>query len=247
MHKMLYVLLMICIPLLGLSAHHEESASSGAYVLTMDIKTDDLIAFSTEAEKFFESGVLQKRNAAMGLFAFTAKGANPATLVMEYFYPSKESLPSPDVITDSKAHVEFNKAQREIGNEIISSTLWASVYEVVPPDPGTMSVFYVYYLDVQNPKQYLQEWKSLMDTLKKSGLSSAGYGIREAIAGGVNGETHVVWMGYSSMADLVENFKATNQSEAVAKFQNKMEAVRKVKRTAITSTVVVFNVETYFE
>ena len=104
----------------------------------------------------------------MGLFAFTAKGANPATLVMEYFYPSKESLPSPDVITDSKAHVEFNKAQREIGNEIISSTLWASVYEVVPPDLGAMSVFYVYYLDVQNPKQYLQEWKSLMNTLKKS-------------------------------------------------------------------------------
>ena len=60
MHKMLFVLLMICIPLLGSSAHHKESASSGAYVLTMDIKTDDLIAFSAEAEKFFESGVLQK-------------------------------------------------------------------------------------------------------------------------------------------------------------------------------------------
>ena len=52
MHKMLFVLLMICILLLGLSANHEESASSGAYVLTMDLKTDDLIAFSAEAENF---------------------------------------------------------------------------------------------------------------------------------------------------------------------------------------------------
>ena len=78
-----------------------------------------------------------------------------------------------------------------MGNEIISSTLYSSVYEVIPPETlETNKKWFLvsYYLQVSDPAEYLKEWKTLMKEMQKAGLGSDGYGIRE-VAGGENGET----------------------------------------------------------
>ena len=246
MRKLLTIFLIGLIPSLGLSGHHEESNSPVAYVLTMGVKSSDLAGTAQAAGKFLDSGALAKRNVGMGLYGLNAKGDNPATMIIEYIYPNGESLPSPNVLTVSEPHVAFNKAQRAMGNEIISSTLYSSVYEVIPPETlETNKVFYAYYLQVSDPAEYLKEWKTLMKEMQKAGLGSDGYGIREVVAGGENGETHMIWMGYPSMAKLVDNFKATNSTEMVSEFMSKVSGIRTVTRTAIVSQLALSTAEIF--
>ena len=64
-------------------------------------------------------------------------------------------------------------------------------------------------------------------------IAPQAYGLHAIRAGGENGETHMIWMGYPSMTALVEGFDATNGHPALADFQKAMAGKRTVTRTVL--------------
>ena len=62
------------------------------------------------------------------------------------------------------------------------------------------------------------------------------YGINEVIAGGLNGETHLVWWGYDSQASLMEDLERTRAryDEVVAR----LTASREILRTAVVTSIL---------
>ena len=66
-------------------------------------------------------------------------------------------------------------------------------------------------------------------------IAPQAYGLHAIMAGGENGETHIIWMGYPSMTALVEGFDATNGHPALADFQKAMAGKRTVTRTVMSN------------
>ena len=66
-------------------------------------------------------------------------------------------------------------------------------------------------------------------------IAPQAYGLRASMAGGENGKTHMIWMGYPSMTALVEGFDATNGHPALADFQKAMDGKRTVTRTVMSN------------
>ena len=238
MKRILASLTLFLAPLYGFAGHHEEPPIG--YVLTQTIKSDNVPETLMAAAKFLQSSALAKRGVGMGLYSFNANSGNGATAAIDYYYPNAEAMPPADVITASGPHVDFFNSMRELGNEVVASTLMAPVVEVIPNETlGVNKVFYVYYLTVTDAAAYASSWKALMAELKQADLAPSSYGLREIIAGGENGETHVIWMGFPSMATLVTQFKAINASDMVAEFRAQAAGMRSVSRTAISSQLAV--------
>ena len=66
-------------------------------------------------------------------------------------------------------------------------------------------------------------------------IAPQAYGLHASMAGGENGETHMIWMGYPSKTALVEGFDATNGHPALADFQKAMAGKRTVTRTVMSN------------
>ena len=172
----------------------------------------------------------------MGLYSLDAVTSHGATVSMEYYYPTAASLPPPNVQTASGPHVDFFASMRELDNDVVFSYLQKTIVEVIPPETvSTNKSFYIYYLSVSDPAGYVKEWKKLMKTMTKDGVAPQAYGLRAIMAGGENGETHMIWMGYPSMTALVEGFDATNGHPALADFQKAMAGKRTVTRTVMSN------------
>ena len=74
-----------------------------------------------------------------------------------------------------------------------------------------------------------------MKAMTKEGMAPTSYGLREIVAGGENGETHMIWMGYPSMQVLMELYHKSNNSDLAADFRTKAASMRTLSRTAIAS------------
>ena len=232
-------LLLVCLPFsfsMAYAGHHETAEPAIKYVLTQGYKAADAPATAEAAGAFLKSGALASRGVGMGLYSLDAVTSHGATVSMEYYYPTAASLPPPSVQTSSGPHVDFFDSMRELGNDVVFSYLQQTVVEVIPPETvNTNKSFYIYYLSVSDPAGYVKEWKKLMKTLAKDGVAPQAYGLRSIMAGGENGETHMIWMGYPSLTALVEGFDATNAHPAVAEFQKAMTGKRTVTRTVMSN------------
>ena len=236
MKKYIGFVVALLLPLSGFAGHHEESEPAIQYVLTQGIKADNAPASAGAAAKFLQSGVLGKRGVGMGLYGLNASSGNGATMAIDYYYPNAASLPPADVQTVSPPHVAFFDEMRELGNETVYSTIMSTVVEVAPQSTiGVNKVFYLYYLTVTDPAGYVVEWKKLMKAMTKEGMAPTSYGLREIVAGGENGETHMIWMGYPSMQVLMELYHKSNNSDLAADFRTKAASMRTLSRTAIAS------------
>ena len=233
--RLLLVCFSISVPL-AQAGHHETSEPAIQYVLTQGYKAPDAPATAAAAGAFLKSGALASRGVGMGLYSLDAITAHGATVSMEYYYPSAAALPPPSVQTSSGPHVDFFDSMRELDNEMVFSYLQKTIVEVIPPETvDTNKSFYIYYLSVSDPAGYVKEWKKLMKTLAKDGVAPKAYGLRSIMAGGENGETHMIWMGYPSMTALVEGFDATMTHPALADFQKAMGGKRTVTRTVLSN------------
>jgi hypothetical protein len=231
--------LMMCFSValpLAHAGHHETSEPAIQYVLTQGYKAADAPATAAAAGEFLKSGALASRGVGMGLYSLDAVTSHGATVSMEYYYPTAASLPPPSVQTASGPHVDFFGAMRELDNELVFSYLQKTLVEVIPPETvNENKSFYIYYLSVSDPATYAMAWKKLMKTLAKDGVAPKAYGLRSIMAGGENGETHMIWMGYPSMTALVEGFDATNAHPALADFRASMAGKRTVTRTVMSN------------
>ena len=232
-------LLLVCLPFsisMARAGHHETTEPAIKYVLTQGYKAANAPATAEAAGAFLKSGALASRGVGMGLYSLDAVTSHGATVSMEYYYPTAAAMPPPNVQTASGPHVNFFDSMRELDNDLVFSYLQKTIVEVIPPETvSSNKSFYIYYLSVSDPAGYVKEWKKLMKTLAKDGVAPQAYGLRSIMAGGENGETHMIWMGYPSMTALVEGFDETNAHPALADFRKTMGGKRTVTRTVMSN------------
>ena len=216
----------------GFSAHHEQAAASPwKYSLSIESETRDLNGFLADSKKFADSGVLAKRGASMTIYQINAGGHSGANVMTEFYYPNADAMPSPDVMVASQAHIDtFGNNPRDDDN--VRATFYRNIHFVAPGDPSRYRVFVGYSVKATN-SDYVSQIKEIMSEFA---TGNEGYGINEVVAGGLNGETHLVWWAYDSQASLMKDLERTRAryDEVVAR----LTATREVLRTVVVTSVL---------
>ena len=236
MRKLILLGTLSFISVFAIAKHHEQTQDFPfKYFLQNDIYTENPQMFVSTVADFVGSGVLDSRGVALGLYQYNAVGRFGASHVMMFSYPDADSLPSPTLMTTSKAHVAFTQGMSKAGNTPVQSTLYRSVKEVIPADGNTedIKVFMNYFVKVSDADTYAKIW---LDLMKKNG--STAYGLREVISGDTDGVTHMIWMGYGSMAELVKEQERLYASEATQNALIEFAKIREIKRTAVLTVAV---------
>ena len=214
------------------SAHHEQAAASPwKYSLSIESETRDLNGFLADSKKFADSGVLAKRGASMTIYQINAGGHSGANVMTEFYYPNADAMPSPDVMVASQAHIDtFGNNPRDDDN--VRATFYQNIHFVAPGDPSGYRVFIGYSVKATN-SDYVSQIKEIMSEFA---TGNEGYGINEVVAGGLNGETHLVWWAYDSQASLMKDLERTRAryDEVVAR----LTATREVLRTVVVTSVL---------
>ena len=214
------------------SAHHEQTAASPwKYSLSIESETRDLNGFLADSKKFADSGVLAKRGASMTIYQINAGGHSGANVMTEFYYPNADAMPSPDVMVASQAHIDtFGNNPRDDDN--VRATFYRNIHFVAPGDPSRYRVFVGYSVKATN-SDYVSQIKEIMSEFA---TGNEGYGINEVVAGGLNGETHLVWWAYDSQASLMKDLERTRAryDEVVAR----LTATREVLRTVVVTSVL---------
>jgi len=214
------------------AAHHEQAAASPwKYSLSIESETRDLNGFLADSRKFADSGVLAKRGASMTVYQINAGGHSGANVMTEFYYPNADAMPSPDVMVASQAHIDtFGTNPRDDDN--VRATFYQNIHFVAPGDPNRYRVFIGYSVKATN-SDYVSQIKEIMSDLA---TGNEAYGINEVVAGGLNGETHLVWWAYESQASLMKDLERTRAryDEVVAR----LTAAREILRTVVVTSVL---------
>ena len=217
----------------AIAAHHEQAAASPwKYSLSIESETRDLNGFLADSKKFADSGVLAKRGASMTIYQINAGGHSGANVMTEFYYPNADAMPSPDVMVASQAHIDtFGNNPRDDDN--VRATFYRNIHFVAPGDPSRYRVFVGYSVKATN-SDYVSQIKEIMSEFA---TGNEGYGINEVVAGGLNGETHLVWWAYDSQASLMKDLERTRAryDEVVAR----LTATREVLRTVVVTSVLI--------
>jgi hypothetical protein len=213
--------------------HGHDNEFPFKYFLHNDLTTENAQATLAGTRAFVETGVMSDRGVAVGLYAYNAAGAHPASHMTMFAYPSADALPGADLFQGSDAHMQYQSAMQGAGNQTVHSVLYKSVKEILPGDAGgKFKVFVNYYLSVSDPETYAATWLKLM---KDVGVSDA-YGIRQVVAGDSEGVTHYLWIGFESMADLARGMDSLYTSDETAAAMETFAGIRQIKRTAILTS-----------
>ena len=214
------------------AAHHEQAAASPwKYSLSIESETRDLNGFLADSRKFADSGVLAKRGASMTVYQINAGGHSGANVMTEFYYPNADAMPSPDVMVASQAHIDtFGTNPRNDDN--VRATFYQNIHFVAPGDPNRYRVFIGYSVKATN-SDYVSQIKEIMSDFA---TGNEAYGINEVVAGGLNGETHLVWWAYESQASLMKDLERTRAryDEVVAR----LTAAREILRTVVVTSVL---------
>ena len=167
----------------------------------------------------------------MTIYQINAGGHSGANVITEFYYPNADAMPSPDVMVASQAHIDtFGNNPRDDDN--VRATFYRNIHFVAPGDPSRYRVFVGYSVKATN-SDYVSQIKEIMSEFA---TGNEGYGINEVVAGGLNGETHLVWWAYDSQASLMKDLERTRAryDEVVAR----LTATREVLRTVVVTSVL---------
>ena len=95
-------------------------------------------------------------------------------------------------------------------------------------------MFSNYFLSISDPDAYIETWVGLMKELKVT----EAFGVREVVAGDTDGVTHMLWIGFESMTDLVNGMETMYSSPKTAAALKKFADIREIKRTAVATTAI---------
>ena len=183
----------------GAHADHHE-APEVRYILNVQNFTTNMAALLSTQKAFADSGALNERQVGMAVYQINAGGRDGANAAINFFYQDAGSLPPPTVMTQSDAHVktfmQSNEDDSWIGK---GSTLYESIHRVGQLTPNTR-VFQGASIKALSPEYPEKLKKFLADTA----LEGVPYGIQQVVIGGYEGETHRIWWGYKSQADMLE-------------------------------------------
>ena len=213
------------------TAHHEEAPFPWKYSLSIEAETQEMNGLLADSKQFADSGVLQKRGASMSVYQINAGGYEGANVLTEFYYPDAASLPSPNVMVSSQAHLDaFGDNQR--AGDFVRSTIYKNIHGVIKGDAADVRVFMGASIKALTP-DYVDRVKSL---LAANSDGSLAYGINEVIAGGHNGETHVVWWGYASQTAMLLDLE--NTEEQFQEAQKSLTGTREILRTVVNTSLL---------
>ena len=169
------------------------------YTQSLQGTTDDLGGYLSDMKAFADSGLLQARGAGMAVYQINAGGNDGAQVLTDFYYPNADALPSPNVMTQSDAHMQtFTKNTRGIVSK--GSTIYETIYS-----GGALSVetrvFVATRVKALSP-DYAMKLKSFLKDIAVDGVP---YGVNEVVSGGIDGETHMIWFGYKSLAHALKD------------------------------------------
>lgn len=215
----------------GFTAHHEENPFPWKYSLSLEVETQELNGVLSDSKKFADSGVLEKRGAYMSVYQINAGGYMGANMVTEFYYPHADSLPAPNVMISSQAHIDaFGDNGRD--GDFVRATIYKNVYGVIKDPSAELRVFFGASVKALSP-DYVDRIKKLMVANSDGSLA---YGINQVIAGGHNGETHFVWWGYGSQAAMIQDLD--NTEEQFQEAQRELADSREILRTTVSTSLL---------
>ena len=178
--------------------HHE--APGPRYIMNIQNFTTNMAALLATHKAFADSGALNERQVGMAVYQINAGGRDGANAAINFFYMDAASLPPPNVMIQSDAHVktfmQSNEDDSWVGK---GSSIYESIHQVGQLTPD-IRVFEGASIKALSPDYPEKAKKVLADTA----LEGVPYGIQEVVIGGYEGETHRIWWGYKSQAEMLQ-------------------------------------------
>lgn len=191
--KCLAAMTVLCAPLFA-------AAGPGYSLATTTVKPLDVPTVVAATDKMMESANGQKFKGRLLLLQHIADGNDPATLSIVSIYKSAAELETyTNLMQDDPARAEYFKtilpiAQLQTTSRVSIMKSWGDVND-------TDTVWVAHYFTVTDPAAFV----AALETFQKSpiGVKFPGQGHLGAMSlGGISPVTHVISLGYASIAEM---------------------------------------------
>jgi len=212
--------------------HHE--APSAKYVLNIQNFTTNMATLIATQKAFADSGALRERQVGMVVYQINAGGRDGANAAINFFYQDAASLPPPNVMTQSDAHaktfMQSNDDDSWVGK---GSSIYETIHQVGQLTPETR-VFQGASIKAMSA-DYPEKLKKF---LAQTAVDGVPYGIQQVVIGGYEGETHRIWWGYKSQAEMLQAREKNNDRFRSAQAQFTQQD-REIIRTWLATSLLV--------
>lgn len=214
--KFLVPIALLCAPMFA-------AAGPGYSLATTTVKPLDIPTVIAATDKMMASATGQKFKGRLLLLQRIADGNDPATLSIVSIYKSAAELETySNLMQDDPARAEYFKtivpiAQLQTTSRLSTLKSWGDIND-------TDTIWAAHYFTVTDPAAFV----AALDAFQKSpvGLKFPGQGHLAALSfGGISPATHVISLGYASIAEMEAYNDMVAKDPAWATF---MAAVRPV-------------------
>jgi len=212
--------------------HHE--APGARYILNIQNFTTNMAALLATQKAFADSGALNERQVGMAVYQINAGGRDGANAAINFFYQDASSLPPPNVMIQSDAHVKtFMQSNTDDSWVGKGSSIYETIHQVGQLTPE-VRVFQGASIKATSADYPEKLKKFLADTA----LDGVPYGIQQVVVGGYEEETHRIWWGYKSQAHMLQAYEKNTERFRAAQAQFTPED-RKIIRTWVATSLLV--------
>jgi hypothetical protein len=203
---------LFCAPMLA-------SAGPGYSLATTNVKPLDIPAFIAATDKMMASTNAQKYKGRLLLLQHIADGSDPATLSIVSIYKSAAELEEfTNLMQNDPARAEYMKTVVTIGS--LQSTARLSTLKSWGDINDTDTIWNAHYFTVTDPAAFMAALNAWLNS--PMGKKFPGQGHLAAMSiGGVEAVnvTHVISVGYASIAEMEAYGDAVRNDPDWAKFQ----------------------------
>jgi hypothetical protein len=207
--KFLVTITVLCAPMFA-------AAGPGYSLATTTVKPLDVPTVIAATDKMMASATGQKFKGRLLLLQHIADGSDPASLSIVSIYKSAAELETySNLMQDDPARVEYMKtivpiAQLQMTARLSTMKSWGDISD-------TDTIWVAHYFTVTDPAAFV----AALDEFQKSpvGVKFPGQGHLAAMSlGGISPVTHVISLGYASIAEMEAYNDMVAKDPAWAKF-----------------------------
>ena len=208
-------------------------APQARYILNIQNFTTDMSSVLTTQKAFADSGALSERQVGMTVYQINAGGRDGANVAINFFYSDAASMPPPNAMIQSDAHVKaFMQNNGDDSWVAKGSSIYENIHQVGNLTADTR-VFQGASIKALSP-EYGEKLKAF---LAETAVEGVPYGIQGVVIGGYEGETHRIWWGFNSQADMLKNYEENN--DRFTKAQTRFSANdREIIRTWVATSLL---------
>ena len=229
------ILTFIISALLMASAYADHHEAPGAkYILNIQNFTTNMAALIATQKAFADSGALNERQVGMVVYQINAGGRDGANAAINFFYQDAASLPPPNVMIQSDAHaktfMQSNDDDSWVGK---GSSIYETIHQVgqLTPEIRVFQGASIKAMSADYPEK-------LKKFLAQTAVDGVPYGIQQVVIGGYEGETHRIWWGYKSQAEMLQAREKNNDRFRSAQAQFTQQD-REIIRTWLATSLLV--------